>query len=68
MVCLEGLGNLKKFSDLIGTQTRDLLACSIAFQPSTLLHAPCNLWSGQFNHGQTDEESFSRVKGNGEIL
>jgi hypothetical protein len=37
-VWLEGLGKLKKFSDLIGTQTRDLPACSIVPQPITLPH------------------------------
>jgi hypothetical protein len=33
-VRLEGLGNLKKFSDLIGNRTRDLSACSIVPQPT----------------------------------
>jgi hypothetical protein len=37
---LEGLGKVKKFSGLIGTQTRDLLAFSIAPQHSTLPRAP----------------------------
>jgi hypothetical protein len=37
---MEGLGQLKKFSDLIGNRTRDLPACSIAPQPSTLPCAP----------------------------
>jgi hypothetical protein len=37
---LEGLGELKKFSDLIRTQTCDLLACSIVSQPTTLPCAP----------------------------
>jgi hypothetical protein len=35
-VRLEGLGQLKKFNDLIGNRTRDLLPRSIAPQPSTL--------------------------------
>jgi hypothetical protein len=35
-VRLEGLGKLKKFNDLIGSQTRDLPACSIAPQSSML--------------------------------
>jgi hypothetical protein len=33
-------GKLKKFNDLIGTQTRDIPACSITPQPSTPLSAP----------------------------
>jgi hypothetical protein len=33
MVRLEGLGKLKKFYDLIGTPTHDLLAFSITSQP-----------------------------------
>jgi hypothetical protein len=39
-VLLVGLGKLKKLNDLIGTQTQDLLACSIAPEPSRLLYAP----------------------------
>jgi hypothetical protein len=39
-VRLEGLGQLKKFSDLIGTRTRDLPVCSIVSQPTTLRRAP----------------------------
>jgi hypothetical protein len=34
-----GLGKLKKIH-LIGTRTRDLPACSIVPQPTTLPHAP----------------------------
>jgi hypothetical protein len=37
---LEGLGKLKKFNDLIQSQTRDLPSCSIVPQPTTLSHAP----------------------------
>jgi hypothetical protein len=36
MVCLEGLGKSKKFSDLIGTQTYDLPACNIVPPPFML--------------------------------
>jgi hypothetical protein len=36
IVRLEGLGQLKKFNDLIGIRTRDLTACSIVPQPTTL--------------------------------
>jgi hypothetical protein len=36
---LEGSGKLKKFDDLIGNQTRDLLAYSIVPQPSMLPQA-----------------------------
>jgi hypothetical protein len=39
IVRLEGLGKLKK-STSSGTQTSDLLACSIVPQPTTLLRAP----------------------------
>jgi hypothetical protein len=42
-VRLEGLGKLKKkkkFNDFIGNQTRDLPACSIVPQPTTLQRAP----------------------------
>jgi hypothetical protein len=37
---LEGLGELKKFNHLIGSRTRDLLACNIAPQPCTLPLTP----------------------------
>jgi hypothetical protein len=40
MVRLEGLGKLKIFTDLIGTRTRELAACSIVLQPSTLRRVP----------------------------
>jgi hypothetical protein len=39
IVWLEVLGKLKKIH-LIGTQTRELPACSIVPEPATLLHAP----------------------------
>jgi hypothetical protein len=39
MAQLEGLGQLKKLNDFIGPRTRDLPACSIVPQPSTLLCA-----------------------------
>jgi hypothetical protein len=35
-VLLEGFGKLKKFNNLIGNRTRDLAACSIVPQPTTL--------------------------------
>jgi hypothetical protein len=38
-VRLEGLDKLKKFNNLIGNQTHDLLACSRAPQLTTLPHA-----------------------------
>jgi hypothetical protein len=47
IVRLEGLGQLKEIH-LIGTRTRDLPACSIVPQPTTLPRAParqrCTLW------------------------
>jgi hypothetical protein len=39
-VRLEGLDQLKKSSDPIGNRTRDLQACSIVPQPTTLPRAP----------------------------
>jgi hypothetical protein len=39
IVRLKGLGKLRNFYDLIGTRTRDLPACRIAPQPSTIPHA-----------------------------
>jgi hypothetical protein len=40
IVRLEGLRQLKKFNYLIGNRTRDLPACSIVPQPTTLPRAP----------------------------
>jgi hypothetical protein len=40
---LEGLGKLKKFSDLNGSRTRDHPACSIVPQPNTVQRVPA-LW------------------------
>jgi hypothetical protein len=40
IVRLEGLGILKKSSNLIGNSNRDLSACSIVPQPTTLPRAP----------------------------
>jgi hypothetical protein len=39
-VRLEGLGKLKKSNDLIGNRSRDIPACSIVPQPSTLPRDP----------------------------
>jgi hypothetical protein len=39
-VRLGGLGILKKSNEIIGNQTRDLPACSIVPQPTTLPRAP----------------------------
>jgi hypothetical protein len=39
-VRLEGLGKFKKFIHLIGSRTRDLSACSIVPQPTTLPRVP----------------------------
>jgi hypothetical protein len=41
IVRLEGLGKLKKSTELIVTRTRDLPACSIVPQPTTLPRASC---------------------------
>jgi hypothetical protein len=40
IVRLEGLSQLKKKIHLIGIRSRDLTACSIVPQPTTLLRAP----------------------------
>jgi hypothetical protein len=45
MVRLEGFDKLKTLNDLIGNRTSDLPACSIEPQPSTVSHAPCDLYS-----------------------
>jgi hypothetical protein len=39
-VLLESLGKLKQFIVLIGNETRDLPACSVVPEPTTLLRAP----------------------------
>jgi hypothetical protein len=39
-VRLEGLGKMKKFSDLIGTEILDVQACSIVPQPTILPRVP----------------------------
>jgi hypothetical protein len=49
IVWLEGLSNLKKFSDLLGTRTDDLPACSIVPQLSTLPCATIFLIGPTFN-------------------
>jgi hypothetical protein len=48
MVRLEGLGQLKKFNDLIENRTRDLPACSVVPQRTTLPRAPAS--SKYFNY------------------
>jgi hypothetical protein len=42
IVRLEGLGQLKKSNDLIGNRTRNLPACSIVPQPTTLPRTPAS--------------------------
>jgi hypothetical protein len=44
-VRLEGLGQLKKFNDLVGKRSRDLPAYSIVPQPTTLPRAPLLLYT-----------------------
>jgi hypothetical protein len=60
---LEGLGQLKKISsDLIGNGTRDLPACSIVPQLTTLLRAPTllvNTLEKQINHDMNNENAMS---------
>jgi hypothetical protein len=42
-VRLEGFGKLKESNDLIGTRTRDLPACRIESQPTTLPRTPLKM-------------------------
>jgi hypothetical protein len=49
----EGLGKLKKKSQLIGNRTRDLPACSIVPQPATPPRAPST---------HSDIDNFSPVR------
>jgi hypothetical protein len=37
--------SIEKSNDLIGTRTRDLPACSIEHQPTTLPRAPLSAWT-----------------------
>jgi hypothetical protein len=67
MVRLEELDKFKIFSDFIGTQTRDLPACTIARQQSTLPHVPyyysrilegkgrCLVWGTLYEPGEGQE-------------
>jgi hypothetical protein len=48
-VQLEGLGKLKKSNDFIGNLSRDLPACSIVHQPTTLSRAPVG-YITEFNY------------------
>jgi hypothetical protein len=50
MVELEGLSKVKGIRDIIGTRTRDLPACSMAPQPSTL---PRAAWNAASLHGHS---------------
>jgi hypothetical protein len=52
-VQLEGLGKfVGEGGNEIGTQTCDLLACCLAHQPSTLLHAPPVIFLSERNPEQ----------------
>jgi hypothetical protein len=46
---MEGLGKLKKYNNLIGIRTRDLLACSEVPHPTTLPSAPMFVWQEVFS-------------------
>jgi hypothetical protein len=41
---LEGLSKFNESNDLVGSRIRDLPACGIAPQPTTLPHAPMNFF------------------------
>jgi hypothetical protein len=58
---LEGLSKLKKIH-LIGTRSRDLTACSIVDQPTTLPHTPINAI------GLVNEDVICILGGNNLIL
>jgi hypothetical protein len=47
LVWLEGLGNVEKINDLIGSRTRDHPACSIEPQPTTLPLPPSSLYKSK---------------------
>jgi hypothetical protein len=57
IVRLEELGELEKSNDLIGTRSRDLPACSIVPQPTTLPRAPshrCGEISWPYRNSNSD--------------
>jgi hypothetical protein len=58
-VRLEGLGKLKKSNDLIVIRTRDLPACRIVPQPTTLPRAPPR--SVRRKSGKGEQEQY-RIK------
>jgi hypothetical protein len=61
-VRLEGLGQLKKSNDIIRNRIRDLLACSIAPQPTKLPRTPVSLPVLNFkNFRQTKAVSCRRL-------
>jgi hypothetical protein len=60
-VLLEGLGKLKNPNDLIGNRTRDLPACSIVPQQTTLPRAPEHTYNLINDHAKYLIESGSLV-------
>jgi hypothetical protein len=54
----EGLGQLKKSNYLIGIRNRDLSACSIVLQPTTLPRAP-KYWLYLLQINNNDKEIVS---------
>jgi hypothetical protein len=59
---LEGLGQLKNSSDLTGKGTRDLPACSIMPESTTLPRAPAVLASAYFSYGEADTQRADMMK------
>jgi hypothetical protein len=57
----EGLDKLKKFDDLIGSQTHDLPACSIVPQPNAS-HVPST--AGVVSYSVEEEEEEERENEN----
>jgi hypothetical protein len=60
-VRLEGLGQLKKSSDLIGIRARDLSACSTVPQATELLRVQLHYWLISSNSSDEDVISFPWV-------
>jgi hypothetical protein len=65
-VPLKGLGRLKKSNDLTGIRTRNLPACSIVPQPTTLPRAPSLVFDPCVETGSNTSTVALRVVGGDE--
>jgi hypothetical protein len=61
IVRLEGRSKLKKRIHLIGTRTRDLLACSMVPQPTTLLRTSVDCHNHKILYTQQDIKSIKKI-------